>query len=86
MKKLIMMSLALVSLMACNKTEENPLLTEQNTPYGVPAFDKVKLEHYMPAFEEAIRQQKAEITAINTNEEAPSFANTIEALDRSGML
>ena len=49
MKKLFILSLALIALMACTNTE-NPLLTEQNTPYGVPAFDKVKTEHYMPAF------------------------------------
>ena len=70
--------------MAC--TNQNPLLTEQNTPYGVPAFDKVKIEHYMPAFEKAIAENKAEIEAIVNNQEAPTFANTIEALDRSGEL
>ena len=75
----------LVSLMACNKNE-NPLLVEQDTPFGVPAFDKVKIEHYMPAFEQAIAENEAEIAAIVNNPEAPTFANTIEALDRSGEL
>ena len=84
MKKILFMSLALVSLMAC--TKENPLLSEQNTPYGVPAFDQVKNEHYMPAFEKAIAENKAEIEAIASNPEAPTFANTIEALDRAGGL
>lgn len=70
--------------MACNQT--NPLLTEQNTPYGVPAFDKIELKHYRPAFDEAIRQYEQEIAAIENNEEAPTFENTIVALDRSGSL
>ena len=75
----------LVTLMACTKNE-NPLLVEQNTPFGVPAFDQVKIEHYLPAFEKAIAENEAEIAAIANNPEAPTFANTIEALDRSGEL
>ena len=75
----------LVSLMAYSKNE-NPLLVEQDTPFGVPAFDKVKIEHYMPAFEQAIAENEAEIAAIVNNPDAPTFANTIEALDRSGEL
>ena len=85
MKKILFMSLVLVSLMACTKND-NPLLVEQNTPYGVPAFDQVKIEHYLPAFEKAIAENEAEIAAIANNPEAPTFANTIEALDRSGEL
>lgn len=84
MKKIILVSFVLSTIMAC--TNQNPLLTEQNTPYGVPAFDKVKIEHYMPAFEKAIAENKAEIEAIVNNPEAPTFANTIEALDCSGEL
>ena len=84
MKKIILVSFVLSTIMAC--TNQNPLLTEQNTPYGVPAFDKVKIEHYMPAFEKAIAENKAEIEAIVNNPEAPTFVNTIEALDRSGEL
>ena len=85
MKKILFLSMMLVSLMACNKNE-NPLLVEQDTPFGVPAFDKVKIEHYMPAFEQAIAENEAEIAAIVNNPDAPTFANTIEALDRSGEL
>ena len=85
MKKIVFLSMMLVSLMACNKNE-NPLLVEQDTPFGVPAFDKVKIEHYMPAFEQAIAENEAEIAAIVNNPDAPTFANTIEALDRSGEL
>ncbi len=73
-----------MSLLACNSS--NPLLEQPATPFGVPAFNQVKLEHYMPAFEQAIAENKAEVDAIVANEEAPTFVNTIEALDRSGML
>ena len=81
MKKIVTVMM-LGMLTAC--TSENPLLVEQNTPFGVPAFDKVKIEHYLPAFQEAIAANEAEIEAIVNNPEAPTFANTIEALDRSG--
>ena len=84
MKKMLFLSMMLLTLMACKN--ENPLLVEQNTPFGVPAFDKVKIEHYLPAFEKAIAANQAEIDAIVNNPDAPTFANTIEALDRSGEL
>jgi len=83
MKKIVTVMM-LGMLTAC--TSENPLLVEQNTPFGVPAFDKVKIEHYLPAFQEAIAANEAEIEAIVNNPEAPTFTNTIEALDRSGEL
>ena len=73
-----------MSLLACQPT--NPLLNQPATPFGVPAFDQVKLEHYLPAFEQAIAENKAEIDAIVANPDEPTFANTIEALDRSGLL
>ena len=73
-----------MTLLACNHT--NPLLEQPNTPYGVPAFDQIKLSHYMPAFETAIAAQKAEVEAIVNNEAEPTFENTIVALDRTGEL
>ncbi|MCQ2181553.1 MAG: M3 family metallopeptidase [Bacteroidales bacterium] len=63
---------------------ENPLLVESPLPYGAPQFDKIKNEHYLPAFEQGIKEGKAEIDAIVSNPEAPTFANTIEALEYSG--
>ena len=68
---------------SCADTQ-NPFFTEFDTPYGVPPFDKIKIEHYMPAFIEGIRQDSLEIEAIANNPEAPTFANTIEALENSG--
>ena len=84
MKKVFLLGVIAMSLLACNKS--NPLLEQPNTPYGVPAFNKVKLEHYIPAFEAAIAENKAEVEAIVNNEAEPTFDNTIVALDRSGLL
>ncbi len=67
-------------------TVENPLLAEWNPPFGAPPFEEIQPEHYLPAFTKGIEEQKAEITAIVKNEEAPSFENTIVALDQSGAL
>ena len=63
---------------------ENPLLTESKLPYGAPQFDKIKNEHYIPAFEQGIAEAKAEVDAIVANAEEPTFENTIEALEYSG--
>jgi peptidyl-dipeptidase Dcp len=60
--------------------------TTYKNKYGAPPFDKIKSEHYMPAFKEGIKQQQAEIDAIAESKDAPTFANTIEALDYSGDL
>ncbi len=64
----------------------NPLLQPFNTPFNVPPFDKIKMEHYKPAFEEAIKVNEKEIDAIVNNSEKPNFKNTIEALEYSGDL
>ena len=73
-------TLALIT--SCNM--ENPLLTESACPYGAPQFDKIRHEHYLPAFKAGIEEAKAEIDAIVANPEAPDFENTIEALEYSG--
>lgn len=88
-KRLLIIGCAALTLMAACKNKDNmdnPFFGEWNTPYGIPDFEKIKPEHYMPAFEEGIKQQKAEIDAIANNSEAPTFANTIEALEQSGDL
>jgi peptidyl-dipeptidase Dcp len=63
---------------------DNPFFAEFDTPFGVPPFDLIKIEHYMPAIEEGMKQEKAEIEAILTNTEPPSFENTIVAYTRTG--
>jgi len=62
----------------------NPLLATWNTPFGLPPFESITPDHYRPAFDTALAQQQAEIAAIAECAEEPSFANTIEALERSG--
>ncbi|MEN6311997.1 MAG: M3 family metallopeptidase, partial [Acidobacteriota bacterium] len=91
-KTLCLMTVILVSFLACGeKTVEtpvpgNPLLAEFSTPFGVPPFDLIKSEHFMPAFEQGMAGQMREIEAIVKSGEPPTFANTVEALDRSGAL
>lgn len=63
---------------------DNPFLSEFETPYGTPDFDRIKVEHYEPAFLKGIEQQNGEIKAIVENPEEPNFENTIVALDNSG--
>lgn len=86
MKKLFLFPLTIMMLTACAKHETNPLLEQSSTPYDVPAFGDIRLEHYRPAFDAAISEKEAEIQAICDNAEEPTFQNTIAALDRSGRL
>lgn len=94
MRKTVVLSLivsAALAMSGCksdNKANSNmnPLFSEFNTPFGVPDFDKIKSQHYMPAFEEAMRIQKEEIDAIANQADAPTFSNTIEAMDATGAM
>jgi peptidyl-dipeptidase Dcp len=65
-------------------TERNPLLTPWTTPFGLPPFAEIEPRHVVPAFAAAMAEHLAEIAAIGADPAAPSFANTIEALQRSG--
>ena len=65
---------------------DNPLLAEWHTDFGVPPFDLIRNEHYLPGMREAMAAHKQEIAAIVSNPEPPSFQNTIEALERAGAL
>ena len=64
----------------------NPFFETWNTPFGVPPFEKIKNEHYMPAFERAMKEHQEEIDAIIKDGAKPNFENTIAAFDRSGEL
>ena len=86
MKKLLLIVTAAVALASCVTKEQNPFLQEWDTPYGIPPYDKIKIEHYMPAIQAGIAQQKAEIQAIIDNPEAPTFDNTVAALELSGSI
>ena len=86
MKKLfITMALAATTLVAGAATD-NPFFhyKEWKTPHGTYPFNEIKAEHYMPAFEEAMKQGLADIDAIVNNPAAPTFQNTIEAYEKSG--
>ncbi len=65
-------------------TGENPFLVEWDGPFGTPPFDQIVPAHYIPAYEKGMADHKAEIEAIVTNPEPPTFGNTIEAYERSG--
>ena len=82
MKKTLLIAGATLALISCNM--KNPLLTESTAPFGAPEFDKIKNEHYLPAFEQGIAEAKAEIDAIVANQEEPTFENTIEAMEYAG--
>ena len=84
----MVIGVATMALMAtgCKKNMDNPFFSSWGTPYEIPDFGKIKTEHYMPAFEEGMKQQMAEIDAIVNNPEAPTFENTVEAYEYSGEL
>ncbi len=87
MKRIFLFVTALCALFltSCNSSNmSNPLLEKSNHRYNAPAFDKIKAEHYLPAFEQAIAEGKTEIEAIANNSEAPTFENTILALNYAG--
>lgn len=78
-------ALSYASLVAQNKTiQDNPLLEEFDTPYGVPPFDQIEEEHFLPAIKQGIQIQQGIIKAIVENPEEPTFENTIELMDNSG--
>src|SRR5262249_29548387 len=66
------------------EADDNPLLAQWSGAFGVPAFDRIKPEHFQPAFARAFAAHAAEVAAIAGNAEAPTFANTIDALEASG--
>lgn len=82
MKNIMVFAASAAALLSC--TMQNPLLTDSAAPFGAPAFDQIRNEHYLPAFEAAIAEAKAEVDAICANPEDPTFENTIEALEFSG--
>ena len=90
-KKIIpMIALSIIVMASCShdkkqaETPANPFLSEYQTPFKVVPFDKIKTEHYMPAFEAGMKEQLAEIDAIVNNTETPTFQNTILPYDKSG--
>ena len=85
MKRITLIITCMTLLTACNM-QNNPLITESPLPYGAPQFDKIRNSDYLPAFEQAFREGKQEIDAIVNNPDAPTFQNTVEALEYAGGL
>lgn len=73
-------------MVSCGGGDDNPLLKSYDTPFGVPPFDRIKVEHYAPAIMEGIKQNLVEIEAIVNCPDAPTFENVILPFDRSGLL
>lgn len=94
MRKFIFISLAVMTLFACNnantgKTGGEPgsiFYTEYDTPFGMPPFDRISFEDYKPAFLKGMEEEAGEIDAIANNAEAPTFENTVVAMDNTGRL
>ena len=84
MRKTLSLLAITLAMTACNRT--NPFLAEWDTPYGIPPYDKVQISDYIPAIKAGIEQQTAEIDAITSNPDAPTFENTIAPLELSGSI
>ena len=80
----ILVAFTLASCNSGEKKEGNPLLAEFNTPHQTPPFEEIKREHFVPAIDSAITIARSEMDAIISNPVAPTFENTIEAMDRAG--
>lgn len=93
MKKMLMAAGMAAVMTACGTAGQkaatdagNPFLAEYSTPFGVPPFDLIKVEHYKEAFLKGMEEQKKEIDAIVNQRSVPDFDNTIAAFDQSGEL
>src|SRR5260221_13870622 len=65
---------------------ENPFFETWTTPFGLPPFERIRPEHFPPAFDRGMAEELAKIDAIAASPDAPSFADTVEAMERSGRL
>ncbi|MBR0300602.1 MAG: peptidase M3, partial [Bacteroidales bacterium] len=86
MQVIIKSAVSFAAILMISSCCNNPFLSEWDTPYGIPPFDKIKVSHYIPAIKEGIKEQQAEIDAITSNPETPTFENTIAPLELSGRI
>lgn len=88
MKKLLIVIIIIsVGIVSCKKkTCENPFFCDWDTPYGVPPFEKIKFEHFKPAFLKGMEEEMAEVNAIVSNSDEATFENTIRAMQFTGQL
>jgi len=90
-KKIYLVIVIATILGACAAPEkpdhsDNPFFSAYDAPYGIPPFDLIKTDHFMPAFQAALEEHNAEIEAIVNQKAEPTFANIIEAFERSGKM
>ena len=92
MKKRLVAVAAVAMAMPClaqpaaePKAETNPFFTEWTTPFGMAPFEKIRTEHFLPAFEAGIADRRKEVEAVAASPAAPTFANTVEALENGGL-
>jgi peptidyl-dipeptidase Dcp len=83
---MVLLALSFGSCQTAKQDSDNPLLSTFDTPFGVPPFDKIHNRHFKPAFEEALRQHEDEIRQIVQNTDAPTFENTVLAMENAGAL
>ena len=85
---ILIMAVALAAVSCNTQTKEqgNPFYAEWKTPFGVPPFDQIRNEHYLPAIDSGIALARLQIAEITANEDAPTFANTVAQYDRAGEL
>lgn len=84
MKKILTTMASAMFIASCSSNRENPFLTEWDTPYGIPPFEQIATEDYVPAVEKGIESQNRIIESIISNPEEPTFENTIQPLELSG--
>ena len=82
----LFLAMTFISCKSGKTVGENPFFAEWETPYGVPPFDKIEPEHFLPAIERGMSLHEAEIDAITSNNDAPTFENVILAYDASGKM
>lgn len=85
-KSVVILSVMAMLCMSCSEKRTNPFFTESTAPYGAPQFDQIESSDYLPAFEKGFADLRKEIDAIAACPDAPTFQNTIEALEASGKL
>ncbi len=91
MKKYLLIPLVLLVMLFThctenNSGEKNPFFSDYDTPFGIPPFESIKSEHYVPAIEMGMKEQNEEVETIINDSATPTFENTIKALDKSGEL
>ena len=82
---LVIALFAALPVAAQGRAQDNPFFQARKTPFQAPPFDRIRNEHYLPAFQEGMKREQAEVDAIAADRRAPTFANTIAAMDRTGI-